>query len=63
MGFFDKLASIASSACDYQARRFENAAKWGRVGDRRLNESQRQMARDKAAEFRNMSDRLRPDDY
>lgn len=62
MGFFDKLQSFASYACASQARRYESAARYGRVGDHKLTDSQREFAREKAARFREMSERYRPSD-
>lgn len=59
MGFFGKLSNIASKAASMQANRYENAARNGCVGDRKLTDSLRQIARDKAAELRDLSDRCR----
>ena len=59
MGFFDKLGSFMASACERGASNYERAARTGHIGDRRLNEAQRQMAQNKADEMRAAAYRYR----
>lgn len=59
MGFFDKLSSFASKCAESQARSYENAARNGYVGDRKLTSEQRDLARFKAAECRELVEKYR----
>lgn len=59
MGFFDKLSSFTSKCAESQARSYENAARNGYVGDRKLTSEQRDLARTKAAEYRGLSEKYK----
>ncbi len=59
MGFFDKLSNFASKCAETSARSYENAARSGYVGDRKLTSEQRDLARVKAAECRGLADKYR----
>lgn len=62
MGFFDKLSNFASKCAETSARSYENAARSGYVGDRKLSSSQRNIANQKAAGLYEAAERLRRDD-
>lgn len=59
MGFFDKLSSMASKCVSIQANRYDSAARSGYVGDRKLTSEQRDLARFKAAECRELVEKYR----